>query len=43
MALIAIFAVIALVGAVGTAILVQGLQPVAPSNADVVDMRLNAY
>jgi len=43
MALIAVFAMIALVAAIGTAILVRGLQPSAPTNADLVDMRLNVY
>jgi tight adherence protein C len=40
--LIAVFA-LALVAAAGTLVLVLSLQPAAPSNADVVDMRLNAY
>jgi len=41
--LIAIFAILAVVAAAGTLVLLQGLQPAAPTNADVVDMRLNAY
>ncbi len=43
MPLIAIFALLALVAAVGTMVLLHGLQPAPPSNADVVEMRLNAY